>query len=118
MNADSTVRRFVCCWANATADSATGGYRAEALGLRTSDFIVDRAKAGVSWRYHGLCPWGSIGLRCFLKFYLPLNVLKGEPQGSPSVTGYGFRQGEKGRYPNVGVLGEFVDDLYLDNWVS
>ncbi len=61
MDADSAVRSFVCLWANATADSATGGYPAEALGLRTGRFHRRWAQAGISWRYYGLCPWGSIG---------------------------------------------------------
>jgi hypothetical protein len=60
MDADSTVRLFVCRWANATADFATGGYPAEALGLRTGRFHRRWAQAGISRRYHGLCPWGSI----------------------------------------------------------
>jgi ribosome modulation factor len=63
MNADSAVRSFVCRWANATADSATGGYPAEALGLRTGRIHRRWAQAGISWRYHGLCPWGSM-LNC------------------------------------------------------
>jgi hypothetical protein len=61
MNADSAIRSFVCRWANATADSATGGYPAEALGLLTRRFHRRWAQAGISWRYHGLCPWGSMG---------------------------------------------------------
>jgi ribosome modulation factor len=60
MNANFAVRSFVCRWANATADSATGGYPAEALGSRTGRSHRRWAQAGISWRYHGLCPWGSI----------------------------------------------------------
>ncbi len=41
MNADSAFRSFACRWVNATADSATGGYPAVALGFRTEDFTVD-----------------------------------------------------------------------------
>jgi hypothetical protein len=33
MNADSVAKSYLCPWVNATADSATGGYPAEALAL-------------------------------------------------------------------------------------
>jgi len=35
-------------------------------------------------------------------------------QGSPSVTGYGFWQGEKGSYLNLGIVGEFVEEGFKD----
>jgi hypothetical protein len=34
--------------------------------------------------------------------------------GNPSVTGYGFRQREKGSYLNLGILGEFVEEGFKD----
>jgi hypothetical protein len=37
---DSTVRSFVCCWANATADSANGGYPAEAWARLPENFTT------------------------------------------------------------------------------
>jgi len=36
--------------------------------LRTRRFHRRWAQAGISWRYHGLCPWGSIKI---LKGYEP-----------------------------------------------
>ncbi len=79
MNADSAVRSFVCRWANATADSATGGYPAEALGLRTGRFHRRWAQAGISWRYHGLCPWGSIKILLMLFIGLLVMPFAGPP---------------------------------------
>ena len=42
------------------ADSATSGYPADALGLRTIRFHRQWAQTDISWRYNGLCLWGSI----------------------------------------------------------
>jgi hypothetical protein len=94
MNADSAVRSFVCRWANATADSATGGYPAEALGSRTGRFHRRGAQAGISWRYHGLCPWGSIGIlrlwrrQVILSFpkLLRENLLYGKGEGVLNIS--------------------------------
>ena len=37
-------------------------------------------------------------------------------KGNASVTGYGFRQREKGIYLNLGILGEFVEEGFKDRF--
>ena len=44
------------------------------------------------------------------------NAEKNAECRTPSVTGYGFRQREKGRYLNVGILGEFVEEGFKDRF--
>ena len=35
---------------------------------------------------------------------------------NPSVTGYGFRQREKGSYLKYGILGDFVEEVLKDRF--
>ncbi|OGP62385.1 MAG: hypothetical protein A2170_01280 [Deltaproteobacteria bacterium RBG_13_53_10] len=46
MNADSVAKSFLCPWVNATADSATGGYPAEALALAHRSVSVPMGVGG------------------------------------------------------------------------